>query len=220
MWWFRFDSSTTLATKCECSGSVSILQLHFVAGKSNMIDCIFITLQKDFCGRLVLGGNMESICHYWRGCEFCIPKDMTISFRPHTVSRDNIHFGPILRLQSWGMRWDSWGAHLNVVATFILSCFALLKFEGIVVVPVSPIWGTKKKKKCFEKHCAMQIVTTFFFGLGRVLPHSYALATIFKTSLETCCQLCCNLPSDAHHSHSIKKLKKKIKKLLEMLLLA
>jgi hypothetical protein len=32
-----------------------------------------------------------------------------ISFRPHTVSIDNIHFGPILRLQSWGMWWDLWG---------------------------------------------------------------------------------------------------------------
>ncbi len=131
MWMqFHSSSSSTLATKFECGGgSVSILQLpwpqgvnavvpfqffnyfglHFVVGKSNMIDCIFITLHKDLCGHLVLGGNTESICRYWRGCENCIPKDKMISFRPHTVSIDNIHFGPILRLQSWGMWWDLWG---------------------------------------------------------------------------------------------------------------
>jgi hypothetical protein len=53
------------------------------------------------------------------------------------------------------------GAHLNVVASFILSCFALLKFEGIVV-RVSPIRGTKKSKMFREAFCHADCDHPFF----------------------------------------------------------
>jgi len=84
--WTQFHSSSSTSWPQSLNMVVpfqffNYFGLHFVAGKSNMIDCIFITLHKDFCGPLVLGGNTESICHYWWGCEFCIPKDKMISFR-------------------------------------------------------------------------------------------------------------------------------------------
>jgi len=164
--WMQFHSSSSTSWPQSLNVVVpfqffNYFGLHFVAGKSNMIDCIFITLHKDFCGPLVLGGKHRIYLPLLAGTWILHPQGQDDKLPPHTVSRDNIQFGPIRRLQSWGMWWDLWGAHLNVVATFILSCFAVLKFEGIVV-RVSPIWGTKTKQNILRSIVPRRLSPPFF----------------------------------------------------------
>ncbi len=169
--------------KCECN-SIQVLQLlwpqsvnvvvvfrffnyfglHFVAGKSNMIDCIFITLHKDFCGRLVLGGQhriyLPILAEMWILHPQVQDDKLPPAHRPLEII--------FVLDQFWGSKVGAcdgicMGAHLNVVATFfILSCFALLRFEGVVVL-VSPIWGTEKKQSVSRSIVPPKLWRPFFW---------------------------------------------------------